>query len=106
MNAKQIKSLLDAGIEPDVVDRLIALDAEKPEDGGGVVPAQPVNNPAPVPAPAPAFDYDLLGKAINDAMKPVIEQMQAAALNGTSQPKEQSIADIIGEIINPPNRKG
>ena len=117
MTAKQIKALFDAGIEEETIDKLIGLDLDVRE-------AEHKEDPAPTPAPAPApapdpvqqpqqFSYDLLGqalgKSISDQMKPVIEQLQAAALGNTLQPQvetpQQAADRVIGEIINPPRRE-
>ena len=94
MKAADIKKLFDAGVSAEAIDKLIGMETkQEPEVKSEVKPEV-----------KPAMDYDLLGKAINDAMKPMLEQMQAAALGGTNQPKEKTVEDIIGEIINPPKK--
>lgn len=121
MTTKQIKALLDAGVDEDTIDKLIELDlgVREPEQHNEPNPV-PIPAPAPAPAPAPdpvqqpqQFSYDLLGqalgKSISDQMKPVIEQLQAAALGRTQQPQvetpQQAADRVIGEIINPPRRE-
>ena len=59
----------------------------------------PTPAPAPVPTPAPAPAPDPVAQKLDDIMK----LMQASNILNINQPKQDTIEDIVAEIISPNN---
>lgn len=57
----------------------------------------PTPSPAPAPTPAPAPAPDPVAQKLDDIMK----FMQASNIINSNQPKQETIDDIVAEIISP-----
>ena len=90
-NAKQISVLLK-----DNTPAPVPVPAPAPVPDPAPAPAH-VPVPAPVPAPAPAPVPDPVTQRLDDIMKLI----QSSNIINSNQPKEDTIDDIVAEIINP-----
>lgn len=109
MDVNDILALAKAGFTADQIAMMLqAAPAPTPAPEPAPTPApEPSLTPAPEPAPEPAPDYSLRA-ALADVTKELQDLRRSAVMGnilGSQQPPEQSVDDILAEIINPPMKE-
>lgn len=96
--ADDILALARAGFNAKQISVLLKdhAPAPAPEPVPAPVPA-PAPAPVPTPAPTPAPVPDPVTQRLDDIMKLI----QSSNIINSNQPKEDTIDDIVAEIINP-----
>jgi len=61
-----------------------------------------VRAPAPAPAPTPALTLENVGKLLDDKLTRYTANMQAANIQASTQPPEETVDSILASIIRPP----
>ena len=111
MDVNDILALAKAGFTADQITMMLqAAPAVTPAPEPAPEPARtPTPEPAPEPAPTPAPEPDdSLRAALADVTKELQDLRRSAVLGnilGSQQPPEQSVDDILAEIINPPMKE-
>lgn len=120
MNHTDIIALAHAGFTAEQIAVLAAAEQQQPAVQTPTPEPAPVPAPAPAPAPTPV-PFQAPAPAPTPAPTPVTTQdlfqdimqqlglmqnaIQNNALLAAQQPKEQTVDDILAEIINPPEPK-
>ena len=102
MEVKDILALANAGFTADQIAILAKTTDKAPEQPEQKAPEQPEQK-APE---TPAGDQNTQWESV---LKEIKELKQTAVLGnilGSTQPPEQSVDDILAEIINPPLKEG
>ena len=98
-SADDILTLARAGFNAKQIS--VLLKDEKPAPAPTPAPAPvpaPAPAPTPAPTPAPAQEQD---NAVTQRLDDIMKLIQSSNIVNSQQPKEQTIEDIVAEIISP-----